>query len=57
MKIGKKLLWLGAMTILLVTTSATCKGGGKKCDCPKFSQSSPNNNDAMASRAASGTLD
>ena len=57
MKIGKKLLWLGAMTILLVTTSATCEGGGKKCDCPKFSQSAPNNNDAVASQAAANTLD
>ncbi|HMX04054.1 MAG TPA: hypothetical protein PK511_02640 [Chitinophagales bacterium] len=57
MKNGKKLLWLGAITIMLITTSATCEGGGKKCDCPKFSQIGPNNNDAVASQAAANTLD
>jgi hypothetical protein len=56
MKIGKKLLWTGALAIVLITTSATCEGG-KGCDCPKFGQSAPAGNDAMASAAAAGTLE
>ncbi len=56
MKISKKLLWTGALALLLITTSATCEGG-KGCDCPKFGQAADNGNDALAAKAAAGTLD
>ncbi len=56
MKITKKLLWIGIITVFCISTAASCEGG-KKCDCPKFGQIDTNNNDAVASAAAAGTLD
>ncbi|HNV97775.1 MAG TPA: hypothetical protein PKL06_00315 [Chitinophagales bacterium] len=57
MKIGKQLMWIGIIAVMLTSTAASCEGGNKKCDCPKFGQVNSSGNDAVASAAAAGTLD
>jgi len=56
MKISRKIWAMAVLVLGLMATAASCEGG-KGCDCPKFGAVAENGNDALASKAAAGTLE